>query len=450
MDYSPQELYRYDTTYYYLQEANCRGCHGDSQVVAERHHLTDWVLIYNDCLHCHPLATDLNGNGIWEPPPIDYYPIGDWTEYQNGVRVARDCKAEECHEVALLASPPNGNGWHHNTSEASSGQCNMCHNAVDQALGPGCSLVDCPRPLDILPTVFDCQNCHWKQSVSNQNGDPANPGHPSTYHHYDEWGGFVGFYEYPLLIVSPKRALHMDQVGSVYPQCYMCHSLTGTPGDPGPPVDVDRYNLERIRHCQRCHTQQKLHEIHVPSPPDEGWDSNGWEAVGFHVPLNNSDETDLDPANYRLFTENEPCVSCHSPTQVIVERIILKDLGNNLVTRDFKPGTNIQYKVKFTVMGLPAKQYKVVVTGKAFSLYKPDGTNREWRDKFDNPKRKNRKLPERKTKRVFWDRQIPANATPGTEARVRFTLKLKEWDEATETWNLSGTYYAKKKFNIVP
>jgi hypothetical protein len=33
---------------------------------------------------------------------------------------------------------------------------------------------------------------------------------------------------------------------------------------------------------------------------------------------------------------------------------------------------------------------------------------------------------------------------------VKFTLKLKEWDEVAETWNLWGTYYAKKKFNIVP
>jgi hypothetical protein len=230
----------------------------------------------------------------------------------------------------------------------------------------------------------------------------------------------------------------------------MCHSLTGTSWDPDPGVNWDPSNLEQIRYCQRCHTHQKLHEIHVPTPPDEGWDSNGWEAVGFHVPLKNSNETDLDPTDYRSFTENEPCVGCHSPTDVIIERIILKDLDNNVRTRNFAPGTNIQYKVEFTVAGVPDKQYKVVVTGQAFSLYKPDGTNREWQDKFDNPKRKKRELPERTTKRVFWDRQIPPNATPGTAARVKFTLKLREWDEGTGTWNEYGTYRARKKFNIVP
>jgi hypothetical protein len=423
MDYSPQELFRYDTTYQYLQEADCRTCHGTN--TAERHHNTEWAQ-QGQCLHCHQ-------------------------NYPNISPVERNCVAAGCHSWNADVIGIEGNGvWHHNSPEASTGQCIVCHDGVDQVLGPGCSLVDCPTDLNVLPSVYDCENCHWEQSVSNQSGDPANPGHPSTFHHYDEWGGFVGFYEYHLPVLSPTTALHMDSQGTVFPQCYMCHSLSGTSWDPDPGCSWDPYNLEQIRYCQRCHTKEKLHEIHVPVPPEQGWDANGWEAVGFHVPLKKTNETDLDPTDYRMFTQSELCVACHSPTQVLVEKIILKDLDSNVVTGDFKPGTNIQYKVQFAVAGVPGKQYKVVVTGKVFSLYKPDGTNREWQDMFDNPTRKKRELPERTTKQVLWDRQIPANATPDTEARVNFTLKLKEWDEGTGTWMLFGTYRAKKKFNIVP
>ena len=139
-----------------------------------------------------------------------------------------------------------------------------------------------------------------------------------------------------------------------------------------------------------------------------------------------------------------------SPATVIVKRIVLKDPDDKLVTRDFSPGTNIRYKVKFTVDGEPSQLYKVIVTGKAFSLYKPDGTDPEWVDTFDDPNRKTKELYTGETKKAHWDRQIPTESTPGSEAKVKFTFKLKEYDEGTGTWNLLGTYYGKKKFNIVP
>lgn len=91
-----------------------------------------------------------------------------------------------------------------------------------------------------------------------------------------------------------------------------------------------------------------------------------------------------------------------------------------------------------------------MVTGKVFSLYKPDGTNPEWKDKFDNPIRKIKKLYGGQSKSVYWDRQIPINATPNKEAKVKFTLKLMEYNQTTGIWNLLGTYYMRKRFNIVP
>jgi hypothetical protein len=133
---------------------------------------------------------------------------------------------------------------------------------------------------------------------------------------------------------------------------------------------------------------------------------------------------------------------------VQVDTIALKDLDSNMVTENFAPGANIRYRIKFTVDGDPSKLYKVFITGIAFSFYKPDGINREWTDRFDSPKWKRRKANGGESKKVVWDRQIPNDATPGKKARVRFTLKIKRYDETTETWNLLGTYYSRKKFNI--
>jgi hypothetical protein len=136
--------------------------------------------------------------------------------------------------------------------------------------------------------------------------------------------------------------------------------------------------------------------------------------------------------------------------EAYIDKIVLTDLDNNVVTRNFSPGTNIRYKVKFTVQGNPSKLYKVQVKGKAFSLYEPDGTDPEWLDKFDDPKRKKRQLYTGESKKVYWDRQIPLDATPGKKAKVRFTLKLREYDEVTEAWDLLGVYFGKKRFYVVP
>ena len=51
MDYVPQEYGIYDTHYKFLDEDDCRFCHGNS--TADRHHYSDMVLIFGQCTPCH-------------------------------------------------------------------------------------------------------------------------------------------------------------------------------------------------------------------------------------------------------------------------------------------------------------------------------------------------------------------------------------------------------------
>lgn len=282
MDYVPQETGIYDTAYSQLQESDCRSCHGAS--LADRHHTLDPP---HECTECHP------------PPEFG---------------VIRDCTTSGCHSWDDVGT----NGWHHNTAQSESGNCRACHNPnlIAEYSPPGCFAVGEPNILDIVPTPHTCQNCHWGQSVAaaedrepTGNFDPGNPahedaGHPSTYNHLDEWGVPVGYYEYEKEIPSDMDTHHMGFIGNVSGQCNMCHSCTGLWDD----LSWDPCSPELIRACESCHTKETLHAIHAPDISD----INGWEAVGFHVPFSNIDETDLEPDTYRLFTVTEVCSGCHS------------------------------------------------------------------------------------------------------------------------------------------
>jgi len=70
MDYVGQEISRYDSGYWTLQEEDCRACHGNS--AAGRHHMTEWG-VNGDCVHCHEGYPD-----NWFPP-------------------VRDCTTSGCH-----------------------------------------------------------------------------------------------------------------------------------------------------------------------------------------------------------------------------------------------------------------------------------------------------------------------------------------------------------------
>jgi hypothetical protein len=313
MDYVPQQIGIYDTVYHpgYTEQGgeghSCRKCHGNS--LADRHHMSQRNLCpscypppYETCTYCHPVGTDLNNNGIWEP--TDYYPKGDWTEYPEGVRMPTNCTAVWCHEPAFLDPPPDGHGWHHNTDMAASENCIACHDPkIIEEITPFRNHQAHPPVLDyeVIPTPFDCENCHWKQPIDADNHvidtteDACDPGHPSTYEFpvRDLANNFVpaeAFHEYDKDIFDNKRTHHMMELGDIYPNCEKCHSQD--PNEPGWTYD----NPENIRYCEICHTAGKLHYIMPHVQPHAGW-----VPAGFHTASEDPTNPcqDISPTQYR-------------------------------------------------------------------------------------------------------------------------------------------------------
>jgi hypothetical protein len=287
MDYVPQEMGSYDTTYWDLTEGDCRSCgHGDddSNDTAGRHHATETALLNGGCEPCH----------FHEDGPA---PLG------RGV-VVRDCTTSGCHSWDDVPA----NGWHHDTDE----ECVICHRDVVDEIEPFRDLeTDPPTALDpdLIPNPFSCDNCHWEQDVS-ATGDPDWPGHPSTYDHDDG----QGFHEYATPIRGSADTHHMGFKGPIAADCSRCHGK-----DPNK-VSWDPYDKKLIRYCETCHSFKSLH-VDI-RPHMEG--TSGWEAVGFHV-LENNNPTDVDPVVYRTrsavgpyipeavpgFSANEMCLGCH-------------------------------------------------------------------------------------------------------------------------------------------
>jgi|GEM_PF-1607360 len=283
MDYVPQEIGIYDTLYENLTESDCRSCHGSS--LADRHHATPTVVNERKCIVCHEVNPDL----------------------PSGVAIIRDCTTGGCHSQWDLDS----NGWHHNTDMSGSGNCVTCHDpSLIEPITPIRDFNMYP-PSVVTPSPFSCENCHWEQ-VASITEDPQNPGHPSTYNHVNDKGEFIGFYEYGKPIVGNYQTHHMGFLGNVASECYRCHSLN--PQSPS----WNPFEQQLIRYCEICHSIGTLHRIgpHVKN-------TNGWEAVGFHV-AGNSDPADLDPIRYRTwdspsyapqvqpgFSADEQCFGCH-------------------------------------------------------------------------------------------------------------------------------------------
>ena len=132
MDYAPQEIGIYDSRYDHLGEMDCRGCHGAS--LADRHHYSETVLIYNQCTPCHEIIPD---------PP--------------GVVVIRDCTTSGCHSWDDVLV----NGWHHNTNLSASENCVACHdrNLVAE-ITPFTSFVEY-EPSVVTPTPFSYPSIRW-------------------------------------------------------------------------------------------------------------------------------------------------------------------------------------------------------------------------------------------------------------------------------------------------
>jgi hypothetical protein len=245
------------------EQKDCRECHGNS--VADRHHGVPIVVIDHLCFPCHPQCT------IGTP------------NCENGITLERNCLAAGCHDTTV-------NGGHHAIDLTNANACTTCHNP--NLIGELSPLIDFntyPSQVDFLPTPFSCENCHWKQTITAKhylndgNSDPNNPGHPSTYNHYNQWGNFVGFYEYPLPINGNMDTHHMGF------ECVTCHS--------GDPNNLSCNDPILIRYCEGCHSIAALHSI-----GEHMLDSNGWEAVV---------DPDGEPSVYRTFAATEKCTACH-------------------------------------------------------------------------------------------------------------------------------------------
>ena len=129
MDYVPQEIGIHDTVYWELGESDCRRCHGNS--LADRHHLTDTVVLYGLCTPCH--------DPIPEPPHVV---------------AIRDCLTSGCHSWDDL----DANGWHHNTDLSASNNCTCCHN-------PNLSTIDCyPHALQLRELPLGTRPCARRRS----------------------------------------------------------------------------------------------------------------------------------------------------------------------------------------------------------------------------------------------------------------------------------------------
>src|SRR3989304_425354 len=263
MDYVSQEKGTYDISSGNLVEQDCRGCHGES--TADRHHGTPMVVLEHQCLTCHPQCT------IGTP------------DCENGATMHRNCLTSGCHDT-------NDNGGHHTIDLKSANACTTCHNPnLVGEISPVIDFDTYPSQVDFFPTPFSCENCHWKQTITAKhylndgNSDPDNPGHPSTYNHYDQWGNFIGFHEYPKPINGNLDTHHIGF------ECSACHL--------GDPNNLPCDDPILIRYCERCHSIASLHSIgaHMAA-------SDGWEAVA---------DPDGEPSLYRTFASNEKCMACH-------------------------------------------------------------------------------------------------------------------------------------------
>jgi hypothetical protein len=289
MDYVPQELGIYDTGYTNLDETDCQSCHGYS--TADRHHGVPMAVNDHLCNPCHPSCTE------------------GASDCENGITIHRNCLTSGCHSWNDVQY---GNSkWHHNTDLSDPENCVVCHNPnLVEAIGPFRSFEEYP-PSVVTATPFSCENCHWEQDVvaGAIPPDPNNPGHPSTYEHYDALGNPNGFLEYNKPILNNIDTHHMDFVGDVASECYKCHSMD--PDDP----NWDPTNPELIRYCEICHSVRTLLIIQ----PHRS-ETNGWAAIGFHaggggtVPDTYEKSGDLPyvpPMVNPGFTQKQMCFGCH-------------------------------------------------------------------------------------------------------------------------------------------
>ena len=269
MDYVPQNVGIYDTYYQNFEESDCRYCHGAS--TADRHHMT-WPAVQRNCSYCHPDPLQI-------PPE-------------------RNCKT--CHIDGGIA----GGAPHHKTQLANSGQCTACHNPnLLVELNTGYV----PNSLEITPTPYACENCHWPSGAA--------PHQPPLLADWNSWTGWPVPSHWPDGLSSPAAieangpvntgvlngskayrptsGTHHEIDGLVYTKCYFCHA-----DDYGEPVSQDPCNRFNIRYCENCHDVYSLH------------------GISEHVTANNI--YTVGGVSNQTVSRDEKCSACHAgriPTQ---------------------------------------------------------------------------------------------------------------------------------------
>jgi len=284
--------------------------------------------------------------------------------------------------------------------------CRGCHGSdlaiQHHALGIGCVYCHTQQ----INRVDDCLACH--------------DGHDPESHHAGQAAGswscidchdstLVGQFNFSGP-VSPGYA-----VSYVTPRpyrCKVCHNRSPNPPgltDPDPPlVGIDGesastnthhntrgevYNLDtcdnchdssishtdpiQMRYCERCHTLETLHQI---------------------APHNVSAH----------------CNGCHTDTVAFGIVNVWTSDWKGRPRNQFVPGDEIRLNVKFRIIGNPDVQQEFKLWGTAFGL--PDN---DWEIDLEN------KFPKLYPGEYIkkWKETVPLEAVPGTEAKVKMTLK---------------------------
>lgn len=253
MNYVPQNIGIYDTYYGNFKEFDCRACHGDRNAGAMRHQYAGSA--FGACPDGCPLS----------PPDCL---TACHSDPGNPQSITNDCR--ECHInggiMGDLGYP------HHRSDLAGSQLCTACHQP-DLLVSTYSVRTPYfyPTASTHTPTPFHCENCHWpsgdaphqQPSLADWNlwtGLPKPTTWPDGQPHpapIEASGPVITFDLHPSKPYKPSDSgtHHMDFVGKVSPQCYLCHA-----NDPGQP-NWDPVDPLLIRFCENCHSRDSLHGI---------------------------------------------------------------------------------------------------------------------------------------------------------------------------------------------
>jgi hypothetical protein len=202
-----------DSSFNNLEEADCRVCHGDSNV--DRHHLLMDTVVPDptsapngtpgdlfECLTCHTL--------IWNPDLQAY----EFDEF-------RDCLV--CHSQI-----PGQASVHHLSSTAQGRHCVACHGDLVTDFDDG----------HFIPSYDPSLVTPWPSGKPN--AGPDGEGNCNFCHDAGDENGFA--------VLTNNQTHHSTGLALDDDKCEWCHDFSG-------PAD------QRIRRCEDCHGLGSLHNI---------------------------------------------------------------------------------------------------------------------------------------------------------------------------------------------